>query len=297
MEDVNIEHLLDTFISMDTNSVDVWDACAYFMGHLYWHKQQLVILGPKVEGLPDKHPSKPQCLFQLSWLFDSVGNNVEYKKLLTHALKLWEEWGDDLQVARTLRSLSDANRLLGLHKEGIQQVQRALRICEQLNNKSAQAHCLHHLARLLDSDNQPGAEEAASQAINLLPDKGEEFLVAKCHGLLGDIYYPKGETEKAINHLELALGIASTFHWNDQQFRIFYALVQLFFHQGRFDDAHAHVEHAKSNATNSLYQLGCATSLQARFWYQEYKFREAKFEALHAANIYEKLSGWTSAVT
>jgi len=284
MEDVNIEHLLDVFTSMDANSVNVWDTCTYFMGQLYWHKPRLVIFGPKVEGLPDEHPSKPQCLFQLSWLFDSVGNTVEYKRLLICALKLWEGWGNDLQIARTLRSLSDANRLLGLYREGIQQVERTLGICEQLNNKSAQAHYLHHLARLLHSDDQLGAEEAAS-----LAEEGEEFLVGKCHCLLGDIYYPKGETEKAINHLESALGIASTFNWEDQQFRIFFALAQLFFHQGRFEEAHAHVERAKLNAANGLYHLGCATNLQARFWYQEYEFSKAKSEVLHAADIYEKL--------
>ena len=168
-------------------------------------------------------------------------------------------------------------------------MERALGICEQLNNKSEQAHCLHHLAWLLHSDDQLGAEEAASKAINLLPEEGEEFLVGKCYCLLGDIYYPKGETEKAINHLESALRIASSFNWDDQQFWIFYALAQLFFHRGRFDEAHTHVECAKLNAANGLYHLGHATNLQAQFWYQEYEFSKAKSEALHAADIYEKL--------
>jgi hypothetical protein len=69
-EDVNVEHLLDIFTSIDPNSDDIWDACTNFMRHLYWHKPRLVMLGPKLEGLPDSHPSKPECLFQLSRLFD-----------------------------------------------------------------------------------------------------------------------------------------------------------------------------------------------------------------------------------
>jgi hypothetical protein len=81
-EDVNVEHLLDIFASIDPNSDDIWDACTNFMRHLYWHKPRLVVLGPKLEGLPDSHPSKPECLFQLARLFTSVGNRVECKRLL-----------------------------------------------------------------------------------------------------------------------------------------------------------------------------------------------------------------------
>src|SRR5882762_2386294 len=40
------------------------------------------------------------------------------KRILNHALKLWREQGDDRRVAFTLRELSDANRVLGLCKEG-----------------------------------------------------------------------------------------------------------------------------------------------------------------------------------
>ena len=59
-EDANVEHLLDDFTSIDGNSSDVWGACADFMKHLYWHKPRLAALGPKIERLPDDHPSKPQ---------------------------------------------------------------------------------------------------------------------------------------------------------------------------------------------------------------------------------------------
>ena len=83
-EDVNIEHLLDVFTSIDANSGDVWNACAYFMNHLYWHKKRLVVLGPKIERLADDHHLKPVCLFQLSQLFRSIGKHVERKRLLVH---------------------------------------------------------------------------------------------------------------------------------------------------------------------------------------------------------------------
>ena len=289
-EDANVEHLLDVFTSIDTNSVGVWTTCAYFMRHLCWHKQRLVMLGPKIEGLPDDHCSKPQCLFELSQLFDSVGNQVECKRLLIHTLKLWRERGDNSQVARTLRFLSDVNRLLGLWEEGVEQAKEALEIYKRLDDVLGQAHSLHDLAWLLFSDGQlDAAEEATSRAIRLLSDKDEQFRVCECYRLLGNICHSKGETEKAIDHLKTALAIAFPFNWRSQLFWIHYRLAELFFGKNRFDDAYAHVELAKLHAVNGLYFLGRAIRLQAEFWYKQRKLKKAKSEALRAVEVFEKL--------
>ena len=120
-EDVNIEHLLDVFISINADAGDALDACAHFIEHLYWHKSRQTVLGPKIEGLPDDHPSKAECLYQLSWLFHSVGNYAERKRILSQVLTLERKQGTGLGVADRLRELSDAHRLLGLREEGIQQ--------------------------------------------------------------------------------------------------------------------------------------------------------------------------------
>ena len=87
-EDANVEHLLDVFTTVDATSSRVWRACGDFVRHLFHHKPRLVALGPKGEALPDDHPYKPECLFQLSRLFGKVGNQMESKRLLTHALEL-----------------------------------------------------------------------------------------------------------------------------------------------------------------------------------------------------------------
>jgi len=92
-EDLNVEHLLDIFTTIDAGSHEAWAACGHFLEHLYWHKTRLIMLGPKIEGLPDHHPSKPRCLLQLSQLFSAVGNHVENKRLLTHILKHWRQRG------------------------------------------------------------------------------------------------------------------------------------------------------------------------------------------------------------
>jgi len=84
-EDVNVEHLLDVFTSIDTESDDVWNTCAHFMEHLCWHKPRLVVLGPNIERLQNGHPSKPRCLVKLALLSDFLGNIPEAKRLLADA--------------------------------------------------------------------------------------------------------------------------------------------------------------------------------------------------------------------
>jgi len=289
-EDVNVEHLLNVFISIDAESGDIWDACAHFMEHLCWHKRRLVSLGPKIEGLRDDHPSKPQCLFQLSRLFKAIGNEVEYKRLLTHALKLYRGRGDDFWVAQVLRYLSNANMGLGLCKEGISQAEEALEIYKRRGDTGGQAQCSADLTWLLYYDGQvKAAEKAASRAINQVPENGNQSLVCGCHRLLGRIYRSKGEREKAIRHFETALGIASSFGWHEQIFLAHHSLAELFLDEGRFDDASAHIEQAKSHTVDSAYNLGYAMELQADLWYRQGRFDEAKSEILCAGGVFEKL--------
>jgi len=289
-EDANVEHLLNVFTTINADSDDVWDACASFMRHLHWHKGRLVVLRPKIEGLPDDHRSKPECLFELARLFSSVGNYAECKQLLTQVLKLLRERGDDRQAARMLLHLSDANRQIGLFEEGTRQVKEGLEIYKNLGDTVGEAECLGGLASVLHADNQlDAAEEAVSHAISLLPEKGEQFLTCTCHRVLGHIYGSKGNAEKAVHHFEVALGIASSFNWHEELFWIHYHFASLSFNQDRFDDTGAHLEHTKSYTFDDPFRLCLVAVLQALTWYQQGRFEEAKFEALRASDIAEKL--------
>ena len=288
-EDSNVEHLLDVFTSIDTNSLGVWAACSRFMQHLHWHKPRLVVLGPKIEGLPDDHPSKPECLLHLSTLFHSLGNSMEEKRLLTHALELQHGQGNNLLVAQTLRYIGDANRSLGHYNEGIEQTRKALEVYKQLNDIAGQASSWKDLSRLLHRDGQlDAAEEAVLQAINL-SDGGDQFPVCASYRTLGNICHSRGEIEKAINHMETAIQIASSYNWHDQLFWCYYALAWVFFSEGRFHDAHHHTECAKSHATDNQFLLGRIMELQANFWLGECRYEAAKSEALGAVIAYEKI--------
>jgi len=289
-EDVNVEHLLDVFTTIYMGSNNVWDVCRYFMDHLTWYKPRLVLLGPKVEALPDSHPSKPRCLFGLSGLLNLVGNHTESKRLLIYTLKLWREWGDDVEVAETLGFLSDKNRLLDLREEGIQQAKEALGIYERLDDTRGRAHALCHLAELLYDDQQlDAAEEAASQTINLLPERVDGPLICLCHHVLGLIYSSKGEMERAINHFEAALRIGFSSNCPQGLFVVHYDLAELFLDQGKFNDSHAHIEHAKSLATNFTYPMGRTMHLHARLWYEQGRVGEARSEVLCAIDAFEKV--------
>ena len=289
-EDANVEHLLDVLLSIDTNSDEVWRACGSFLRHLCWHKQRQTVLGPKIEELPDDHPSKPKCLLRLAQLFQSIGNNGEWKRLLEHALRLERERGNDVQVAFILANLSDSHRMLGLLKEGIGQAREALEIYERVGGAGGQGNCLIRLARLLRADKQLDvAEEAVSRAIKILPEKGEEWLVSESHIILGMIYDSKGEREKAIHHYETARITASAFGWSNRLFWIYHNLALLSRDEDDFDKANAHIEQARSNAVNSPYLLGRAILTQARIYYRQHRLEDSASGALRALEIFEGL--------
>ena len=291
-EDVNVEHLLNIFTSIDTNSDDVWQACSNFMKHLFWHKKRLTVLGPKIEGLPDDHFWKPLCLLDLAGLFRSVGNSTEYDRVSTHAhaLELGRERGNDVGATLRFRDLSDSNWLMVHRKEGVQLAKEALGACERLGDVVGQGWCLRHLAELLFKDDQlDPAEEAASRAINLLPENRHRLLVSGPHLTLGEIYRSKGSTEKAIHHYKVVLRIMSSLNWQGMLFFVNYSLAQLFSGQGRFSKAQGHIEQVKSRAASSAFNLGRAMLLQAIVWNKQHRFKEAKSEALRATDVSEKI--------
>ena len=187
-------------------------------------------------------------------------------------------------------AISRLNLLLGLNMEGMEQAKGALEVNERLVDAMRQGKALRQLSRLLHRDGQlDAAEEAASKAIKLFLDKGDQFQVCRCHRVLGNICHSRGEAKKAIDHYETALGIASSFGWHNHIFWTHCSYSELFFSENRFDEAHGHIEHAKSHTTDDPYKLGHATELQAGFWYGRHMLEEAQSEALHATDIFEKI--------
>jgi tetratricopeptide (TPR) repeat protein len=204
-------------------------------------------------------------------------------------LELERQRGDDRRVAETLLSLSDVNRLLGLHEEGIRQTREALRIFERTANISGQAACLECLAWLFFRDNQlDAAEDAASRAIDLVSGKDQEHIVCQLHRVLGKIHGSKREKMKAIPHFDTALGIASPPNWREQLFWIHFDMAELFRNVDEFEHAHDHIECAKSYAADNSYQLGCTIHIKAQVLYLQHRLEDAKSEASLALEIFEK---------
>ena len=289
LEDLNVEHLLDVFTSIDPDGSDIWEACIHFMRHLHWHKPRRTILGLKVEALADDHYFKSSFLFEVSRLFGRLGNYAEQKRLLTDTLKLNRQRGDGRWVAETLRYLSDVSRLLGLYEEGILQVKEALGIYEQINDTKGRTRCLKDLAFLLFCDEQlDAAESAGSRAIILIPDKGQEFLLCDLHLVLGRIYRSKQDKKKAIHHFETAIGIASPPNWHDPLFLAHFELAQLFCGENEFEDANAHIERAKPYIVANALMLCRAMEIQALVWYRQGRLEDAKSEAFRALELHEK---------
>ena len=289
-EDINIEHLLSIFTSIDASSERTWDACAGFIARLIQHKVRLVTLGPNIEGLPDSHPSKPQCLSRLSELFAVIGNCAEVIRVGTLLLKLLRDRGDLSQVATMLSNLSTYCLLVGLPEEGMQLVEEALEIFKQLEDTEGQARCLSQLVKMYLADNRlDTAEECASHAIALLSENSQQMTVCQCHAAFGFVFHQKGSIQKAIEHFEIALGIASSSNWHDIAFRVYIPLVLLYLVEKRFNDADAHLKRAKLHAANNAGDLARAMMLQGYIFHAKGRLEEAETEALRAIETLEEI--------
>ena len=288
-EDVNIEHLLNVLISIDANMENVWCTCVNFLGYLCLHKPRLTTLGPKIEALPDDHPEKRDCLFVISRLVGVVGNRLESKRLLTVLLKLSRDQGDLLSIAQTLSTLSETNGLLGLREEGIREAREASEILEWLGNSVGQADSLVKLAQSLHQDGQlDAAEEAISRAITLAP-KNNQSLLNYCHYSLGNVYRSKGRQEKAIEHFEISLRIASSLDWHQDAFLTHKALVELFCEMGRFDDANSHLERSRRHTTSSPLYSTELIGLQGFVCFSQGRLEEAEVRISRAIDAFEEL--------
>lgn len=170
--------------TINANSDGAWGACMNFMSYLSWREWRLAALGPKLEGLPDDHRSKPDCLLQLSQLFHSVGNRVECKRLPNHALKLQRERGSDYGFAETLLHLSDVNRVMDLPKEGIHLAKEAFGFSNcsvtQRDRRSVWPDSFGRCTQTTSSTSQKKPHSARS----LLQEKGSQFLICQFHRVL-----------------------------------------------------------------------------------------------------------------
>lgn len=295
-EDVNAEYLLDTLTSIDPSVDDTWNACANFMDLLRCCKPRRTVLGRKIEGLPDDHRFKANCLTMLSVLSYSIGDFGEAKRLATYTLKLETEMGDEHEVAAYLAGLCIVNRHLGLYEEGIQQGREALKIFGRCGDMGEYVKCLSSLSGLYRLNNQlDAAEEASTHALTVLPEKGQEFAVCEIHRDLGKICQSKGEERKAEDHFKTALRIASESNQcYGQLFWINFDLANFFINQAKLDDAHAHIERAMSHTPDNDYCLGRVTFLRACVWHWQRRYQEARSDALRALEIFGRLGATTN---
>ena len=289
-EDLNVEHLLDVFTTVEGSSDEVWEVCDHFLEHLYYHKKRLTILKPKIEEFSDGCGPRLECWCKLAYLVFTAGNVLEAKRLVTHALTDWREQASDGHVAELLELLSKVNQKMDLHKEAMGQAKEAMEVYERLGDTKGMAGCLVTIAELFLADRKlDAAEEAAFRALDFSSEKGLESRLCDSHRFLGEVFKSKGETEKAIHHVQTAIGIASSFGWISPLFWNYHTLANMLRRQGRFEDAQVHLEHARLHA-DSAFQRAHTVKMQAAIFFSQGRLEEAKSELLCAIDAFEKLA-------
>ena len=291
-DDVNIEHLLDIFTSIDVNSESVWDACGHFMRHLLLHKPRLPVFGPKIVALPGDYPSKPGCLSELSVLYASIGNYAEARRLLCHALELYRGRGNDYRIASTLWVLARSNFPRDHCEEGIRQAEEAMTIFQRIGNTEWVVHCHSLLSTLFRRVNRlDDAEKCANQAIALadgLISTTDYVSLENLRVSLFTMYSHRGDTEKAIFHAEASIGETSS---RSSRFLSHLNLAMIHITERRLGDAETHLEHAGSLAVNGSSEPSTVALLRARLLVVQGKLGEARSEALRGPDLLEFRGG------
>ena len=288
-EDVNVEHLLDVFTTIDVNSIRTWTVCDSFMEHLRWRKPRLIVPGLKIERLPDDHPCKLHSLFILALAYDSLANHSESKRLLTYTLELFRERGNNTMVARVLYQLANANLNANRYVEGIPQAKEASEILGRLNYTSDQMNSLQLLAFLLAKDGQAdAAEEVVSHATNLSSDELSRQNLGEYHHTLGHVCLSRGDMEGAISRHEKAIEAATSLNLQADRATFLRCLVDLLLKEGRLRDAQVHLESLKLDAVNDPFSLGLARVIQVCVWRRQGRFEEAESAISRIATMYEQ---------
>ena len=290
-EDINAEHLLDVFVSIDTELMGVWRACHQFLDQLAEYKPRPVILGPKINILPETHPFKANCVRALATLFAVLGDFSVARRLHFHELRLWEGHRNELNGAIALTRLADANRLLGSTREGIGQAEEALKIFERLEDKCWQGHCLKIIAwGYVDCRQLRGASRCVDRLFALLGNGGDKGLLRSCGRILATISVQIGNLSDAKEILESTLEVPLLLGDAHSRFWIIYRLAEVYFGLGDLDGVGNQITGMKSLAqvSHDQYLLGRAMELQAKVWLKTGKFAEARSEALLALSAYGK---------
>ena len=291
-EDINAEHLLDAFVSIDTEPANVWGACYQFLNHLAEYKPRPVILGPKIDTLPETHPSKAECVCALATLFSVLGDFSVARRLHLHELRLWQKHGNELNGAIALTRLADTNRLLGNTQEGIGQAEEALRVFERLEEKCWQGHCLKIIAwGYVDCRQLRGASRCVDRLFALLRNGSDKGLLRSCGRILAAISVQTGNLSDAKEILESTLEVPLLLGDAHSQFWITHRLAEVYFGLGDLNGVGDQITGMKSLAqvSRDQYLLGRAMELQAKMWLKTGRFAEARSEALLALAAYGKV--------
>lgn len=74
------------------------------------------------------------CLFSLANITFELGNIVESKRLRFHVIAFLRKQGDELNAARILLGLAEANRVLRNVQEGVAQFSEASKTFQRVQN-------------------------------------------------------------------------------------------------------------------------------------------------------------------
>lgn len=134
--------------------------------------------------------------------FDDAARDFE------SALALFQEVGDELQIARTTRNIAVLERMNGRMDAAMGHLEQSLKIFSTIGDQIAAAHTLHNLAQIrADSDDIDGAKMLLAEALVRSKLGGNRRVTAQVLHRMGHVHLLAGEIAIAAGAFEESLSV------------------------------------------------------------------------------------------
>src|SRR5258706_1577098 len=151
----------------------------------------------------------------LGWIYFRRGDYVRALGFSMEALKISEKIGDHVAAAHSLNNMAAIYNEEKQYEQSLHHLNKALTIARQDGDPKAIARTLNNMGLLyLQAFHKPDSVLAyAMEALLVSEKQGDKYNGYFSSRILGDIYFEKGESEKALKYyfrtLELSDGVSN----------------------------------------------------------------------------------------
>jgi len=249
MEIENFEDAATLLISA-TELLDRWGFVHYLDRQ---HRRLLDVLDP---------PNTATVLHNFGYLLQSRGKYEQALDYYSRSLKIKQELGNHLGVARSLHQIGRIHELRGDYEKALENYQQALKAFEDLGDRAGLAGALHQIGSVQQErgDNEKALENY-ERALTIFEELGNRRHVATALHQIGTIYGQRAEYDRALDYYERSLKIHQELNNRDGVANSFGQIGNLHSERGNYEEALRYYDLALKIFEDLGNRMGVATAL------------------------------------